>query len=121
MLPGDAVDGALTIANPGRTPLSYQMIHGSVATDDELARALVLDIRTVGSSCDDFNGSSLYHGPLAAASLGHSPAEPRRLPGASAEILCFRASLPIGTGNQVQGAATTVSFRFDSVWATEAP
>jgi hypothetical protein len=121
MAPGDTVSGALTLANPARAALSYRMVNGIVATTDELAAALILDIRAVGTSCDDFDGVGLYHGPLATASIGRPPADARPLAGASAEILCFRAELPIETGNAAQGAAATASFRFDVEWAAETP
>ena len=116
MIPGDEVDGALTLANPGSSSLTYRMVHGLVATEDTLAAALVLEIRTIGRSCDDFDGSVLYQGPISAATFGHPPQQPRALAAASAEILCFRAQLPLDAGNALQGAATSVSFRFDSEW-----
>src|SRR5262249_24071454 len=38
----------------------------------------------------------------------------RNLAAGSNEVLCFRLSLPIGTGNPFQGAATTTTFTFDA-------
>lgn len=121
MAPGDIVVGVVTVANPSRAALLYRMVHGTVSSDDLLAASLVLDIRTVGSSCVDFDGETLYHGAFAEATLPQQPAPPRELPGASAEILCFRALLPLQSGNELQGTATSVAFRFDAEWATEAP
>ena len=80
-----------------------------------LAAELLFTVRTVGSSCADFDGTSLFEGPLDEASFGMDGSG-RPLPAATAEILCFRAALPLDAANAVQGAATTVtlSFRADS-------
>jgi hypothetical protein len=112
MLPGDAVTSAITIANSGRQPMTYAMSLGlASASGAALAGALVLTIKTVGSSCADFDGTTLFDGPLDQAAFG-SQANGRSLPAATAEILCFRAALPCDTGNALQGAATTVTLTF---------
>ena len=38
----------------------------------------------------------------------------RVIAAASSETLCFRLTLPIGTGNAYQGATTTTTFTFDA-------
>jgi hypothetical protein len=115
MLPGDTVATAVTVSNSGRQPMNYAMSRGLVAADGAaLSKALVLTIKTIGSSCADFDGTTLFEGPLNDAAFGGEGGG-RQLPGATAEILCFRAALPLHAGNQLQGAATTVTLSFGSV------
>jgi hypothetical protein len=112
MAPGDVATGVFTVTNSSRTPFKYAMHHGAVSADSSaLATALRLTIKTVGSSCDDFDGSVLYAGPLDGAAFGDGPAA-RDLAAATAEILCFRAELPVDTGNGLQGTAATVHLSF---------
>ena len=63
-------------------------------------------------------GRKLYTGSLANAVVG-DPAvgdqgSDRSLAGAASEVICFRATLPIATGNTFQGAATTATFTFSA-------
>jgi hypothetical protein len=112
MVPGDAVTAAITMTNSGSRPMTYSMSSALASAGGEaLSAALVLTVKTVGSSCADFDGTTLFDGPLAAAGFG-SQDNGRPLPGATAEILCFRASLPQATGNALQGKATAVTFTF---------
>ena len=112
MLPGDAVTAAVTVANSGRQPMTYGMSHGPMSADGaRLSAALVLTIRTVGSSCADHDGVILFEGPLDQAAFG-AGGDARPLPPATAEILCFRIALPVGADNELQRAATTVSLSF---------
>ena len=112
MVPGDEVIAAVTVVNSGRQPLAYVMDRGVVSEGGTaLAAALVLTIKTIGSSCTDFDGATLFEGPLDHALLDGDGAG-RSLPAATAEILCFRAALPSDADNSLQGAATTVTFSF---------
>ena len=120
MVPGDTVTAAITISNSGPTPMTYGMRRvGMTAGGAMLAADLLFTVRTVGSSCADFDGTSLFEGPLDAAAFGIDGGG-RLLPAATAEILCFRAALPLDADNSLQGAATTVtlSFAADSPAAT---
>ena len=112
MAPGDVVGAAITITNSGREAMAYGMSADDISTGSKaLATALILTVRTVGSSCADFDGSVLFEGPLGAAAFGND-GDSRPLEGATAEILCFRASLPVDTGDALQGAATSVTLMF---------
>ena len=103
MAPGDAVTATVTVANPSRDPMSYTMSTGPIsAAGAALSAALVLTIKMVGSSCDDNDGTTLYSGPLDQAAFG-SPRDGLPLAAATAEILCFRAVLPISAGNEPPG------------------
>jgi hypothetical protein len=112
MVPGDAITAAVTVANSGREPMTYVMRRGLIsAGGTQLASALVLTIKTVGSSCADFDGTTLFDGPLDEAAFG-SEGTGHPLPAATAEILCFRVALPADTPDALQGAATTVALSF---------
>ena len=112
MAPGDVVSAAITITNSGREAMAYGMRAGDISTGSKaLATALILTVRTVGSSCADFDGTILYEGPLGAATFGQD-GDSRPLAGATADILCFRALLPVDTGDALQGAATSVTLMF---------
>jgi hypothetical protein len=112
MAPGDTVAAAITISNSSREPMTYGMRLGLVSVGGAaLAAALMLTIRTAGTSCADFDGEILFDGPLDKATIA-SVGSGRRLAAATAEILCFRASLGAGTGNALQNATTTVVLTF---------
>lgn len=112
MAPGDVVSTAITITNSGREAMAYGMSAGDISTGSKaLATALILTVRTVGSSCADFDGTVLFEGPLGAAAFGND-GDSRPLAGATAEILCFRASLPVDIGDALQGAAMSVTLMF---------
>lgn len=115
MAPGDVVSAAITITNSGREAMVYGMSPGIIsAGSTALATALVLTVRTIGLSCADFDGTVLFEGPLVAAAFGND-GDSRPLPGATADILCFRASLPVDTGDGLQAAAMSVTLMFDAV------
>jgi spore coat-associated protein N len=119
MMPGDSVTGTLTVSNAGSAQLRYAMTTVTTNPDGKgLNAAIALEIRTQGTSCAAFDGVSLYSGTLAAAAMGSvaagNQAGDRTLNGGTGEVLCFRASLPIGTGNGYQAATTTATFTFDA-------
>jgi hypothetical protein len=112
MAPGDVASAVFTVTNSSRTSFTYAMNHGTVSANGAtLGAALRLTIRAVGSSCADFDGSVLYTGPFDEAAFGDDSAG-REVAAASADILCFRAELPIDAGNDLQGAASTVRLAF---------
>lgn len=116
MLPGDAVTAAVTVANSGRQPITYTMSRGQVSTSgDALSAALILTVKAIGSSCADFDGTTLFNGPLDQAAFGKEGGG-RSLPAATAEILCLRAVLPLDADNGLQGAAATVTLSFGATW-----
>ena len=122
MMPGDTSNGTLTVQNNGTGSLRYAMTTAATNADGKgLRDQLSLVIRTKDTNtagCGNFNGTQLYSGALSAALIG-DPAtgdqgSDRTLTGASSEVICFRATLPIGTGNAFQGAATTATFTFSA-------
>jgi hypothetical protein len=119
LMPGDTVNGTLVMSNPGTAQLRYAMTASATNADGlGLATQLSLAIRTQGTSCAAFDGTLLYSGAIGSAAFGSSTAGAqagdRTLSGATSETLCFRASLPIATGNGYQNASTTATFTFDA-------
>jgi Camelysin metallo-endopeptidase len=116
MMPGDASTQALTIANAGTGQLRYSLT--TVATN-ALGAALTLTVKTLGTSCAAFDGTSVLAATgLNGAAIGNpaqgADAGDRTLAALSNEVLCFRVSLPLATGNALQGITSTVTFTFDA-------
>lgn len=119
MMPGDSVDGDLTVQNAGASQLRYAMTSASTNADTKNLRdAITLEIRTEGTSCATFDGTVLYSSTLGAAAFGDvatgNQAADRTLNGGVSEVLCLRASLPSGTASSYQSAATTATFTFEA-------
>jgi hypothetical protein len=127
MRPGDSVTNSMVVTNAGNDQLRYAISSSATNTDGkDLKDQLVLTIKTVdvttpGTPCDNFDGTQLYTGDLdstAGKLVGDntqgSQAGDRTLNASANETLCFRASLPLTTGNTYQNATTTATFTFDS-------
>jgi hypothetical protein len=119
LMPGDSVNGELTIANAGTGDLRYAMTSSSTDADGKhLATQMSLVVKTLGTDCATFDGTTLYTGSLSSAAIGDPTAGAdtgdRALSAGTNEHLCFRASLPLATGNTAQGAATTTTFTFSA-------
>jgi hypothetical protein len=120
MMPGDTANGTLTVQNNGTGTLRYAMTTAATDADGKgLRDQLTLVVKTKDTNtagCGNFNGTQLYTGTLAAALFGDpatgGQAGDRTLAGAASEVICFRATLPLSTGNAFQGAATTATFTF---------
>ena len=116
MMPGDANTQALTIANAGTGALRYSLT--TVATNT-LGDTLTLTAKTVGTSCATFDGTTVLAATiLDGAAIGNptqgADSGDRTLAAAASEILCFRVSLPLATGNALQGISSAVTFTFDA-------
>ncbi len=127
LMPGDTVTDDVVVQNVGTAQLRYAMSTSSTNADAKALRdALTLTIKTIdvttpGTPCDNFDGAStLYSGVLGAstAKFGNPAAGAdsgdRTLNASASETLCFRVTLPSGTGNAYQGATTTTTFTFDA-------
>jgi spore coat-associated protein N len=123
MMPGDTVNGTLTVNNAGTAQLRYSLSSSSTNADGKALRdgiTLTIKLRDVAAdACVDFDGTSVYTGTLAAAAFGQAtPPGPqagdRTLAGAASEKLCLRATLPITAANSYQGGTTTTTFTFDA-------
>jgi hypothetical protein len=120
LMPGDSVGGSAVVTNAGTAQLRYAITGASTDADGlHLNTVLAITIKELGTSCAAFDGTTLFSGyvPTAGANLVGDPATggqggDRTLNSGANETLCFRADLPIGTGNAFQGAATTMTFNF---------
>ena len=120
MVPGNQVEGMLTIQNGGTGDLRYAMtVH---ATDDDakhLRDVLQLDVE-LRAGCGGTVIEVLYSGPVGAAAFGDpqpgGDTGDRVLDSGLSEVLCVRATLPTGTDTLYEGAATTATLTF---WAEQ--
>ncbi len=125
MAPGDKVTNPITVSNPGS--LQYRYAVTSTTTENVLATALTLAIKSGVTACT--NGGFGTDGAVvrAAAALGNTTAinvigDPaqgaqtgdRTLAAAGSEILCFQAELPLSTGNTSQNISTTATLSFQA-------
>jgi hypothetical protein len=118
MMPGDASTQALTISNDGSGDLRYAM---SVAATNVLGTALQLTVKAedAGGGCAAFTGASVLAATtLNGAGFGNAAqgidVGDRNLTAGTNEVLCFRVSLPLSTGDAMQGASSTATFTFDA-------
>jgi predicted ribosomally synthesized peptide with SipW-like signal peptide len=127
LMPGDSVTDDVVVENDGTAQLRYSMSTASTNVDLKgLRDVLTLTIREIDATlpatpCDNFDGTLV----LAATVLGTNTAKfgdvtagsqagDRTLNAAANETLCFRVSLPGGTGNAYQSATTITTFTFDA-------
>ncbi len=117
MMPGDVSTQKLVVTNAGTGDLRYAI---SVAATNALGSALQLAIRVDdGSNCATFTGTSvLATTTLNGAAVGNpaqgANAGDRNLVAGASESLCFRVSLPLTSGNSLQGATSVATFTFDA-------
>jgi spore coat-associated protein N len=116
MMPGDASTATMTIANAGTAQLRYAM---STTATTALGAALQLTVKTQGTSCAAFDGTTVLAATsLSGAAIGSNTqgaqAGDRTLAAAANEVLCFRVSLPLTSGNTLQGLTSAVTFTFDA-------
>jgi hypothetical protein len=118
MMPGDTATQALTVTNAGTGDLRYAM--STVATNP-LGGQLQLTVKTEdgGGGCAAFTGTSVLaittlNGAAIGSSAQGANAGDRNLAAGASEVLCFRVSLPLSTGNTFQGVSSAVTFTFDA-------
>jgi hypothetical protein len=118
MMPGDVSTQALTVTNGGTGDLRYSM--ATVATN-ALGTQLQLTIKTQdgGGGCAAFTGTSVLAATaLNGAGFGSNAqganAGDRNLAAGASEVLCFRVSLALSTGNAFQGVSSAATFTFDA-------
>lgn len=116
MVPGDTDTQLLTIANAGTAELRYAM---SVLATNPLGDTLTLTVKTLGTGCAAFDGTTILPATtldgvaIGSAAQGDQPGD-RTLAAATSEDLCFQVGLPLATGNALQGASSDVTFTFDA-------
>lgn len=127
MMPGDSVTDDVVVENDGTAELRYAMTTATTNADGiGLRDVLTLTVRTIDATtpatpCDNFDGTTVLAAtPLGAAAAGFgdptagADTGDRTLSAAASETLCFRVSLPAGTGSAYQGASATTTFSFDA-------
>ena len=129
MMPGDSVPAAVagqavTVSNSGTGALRYAISGASTDADGKhLNTQLLVTVRqpdgNAGSSCTLMTGNQLFSTviPTGGVNMVGDPiqgnqAGDRTLAAGTNETLCFKASLPIGTGNAFQAATSTYTFTF---------
>ena len=127
LMPGDSVTDDVVVENDGTAQLRYAMWTTSTNVDLKgLRDVLTLEVKGIDATlpatpCDNFDGAPI----LAATVLGTNTAKfgdvtagsqagDRTLNAGASETLCFRVTLPGGTGNPYQSATTTTTFTFDA-------
>ena len=131
MAPGDEVVSPITVSNDGSLQLRYAVT--STTTENTLAAQLDMTIKSGVTTCTtggfDTDGTVLY-GPddlgsttpgdnvIGNPAQGDNPPGDRTLAASTSEVLCFKVSLPIATGNTFQNATTTATFDFQSEQTT---
>lgn len=138
LMPGDVIPvgipgQAVTVSNTGTGALRYSITGTSTDADGKhLNTVLLLTVRqpdgNAGASCAAFTGNILFNAvvPTAGVAMVGSSTQgfqagDRALAAGTNETLCFKASLPIGTGNAFQGAASTYTFTFDAEQTSNNP
>ncbi len=113
MIPGDSIEGTVTVRNDGTGDLRYAM--ASSATDPDgknLGDVLQLDIER-RTGCGGPLLEAVASGPASSVTFGDpaagSQTGDRSLASGVDEVLCIRATLPTGTDGSVENAATTVT------------
>jgi predicted ribosomally synthesized peptide with SipW-like signal peptide len=127
MMPGDTLTDDVVVENDGTGQLRYAMTTATTNPDAKGLRDVLsltvktIDVTTPGAPCDNFDGTSVLAATVlgaAGASFGNpasgSQAGDRVLAAGANETLCFRVSLPAGTGNAYQSAAAVTTFTFDA-------
>jgi spore coat-associated protein N len=119
MMPGDNASDSLTITNAGTADLRYAM--STVATN-ALGDQLTLAVRQedAGGGCAAFTGTVVVAAGTALDGAGFgsavqgAQAGDRVLVGGASEVLCFRVSLPLNSGNAFQGVSSAATFTFNA-------
>ena len=127
MMPGDSVTDDVVVQNDGTAQARYSMSTSSTNADTKNLRGVLtltvktVDVTTPGVPCDNFDGTTILAATIMGANTAKfgdatpgSQAGDRTVNAASNETLCFRVTLPSGTGNAYQAASTTTTFTFDA-------
>ncbi len=115
LAPGDMFVGKWTVTNENAFGVRYAVTAETDNADGKnLAAHLQVEIKTLGGSCERFDGELIYRGALADARFGDpafgAQAGDRVLEARESETLCVRVGLPLSTPNALQGATTTTAF-----------
>ncbi len=132
MMPNDSVTDDVVVENDGTSQLRYAVSASTTNPDTkDLRSQLTLTVKGVdvdGVTCGSFDGTSILVATVLGATttiLGSptqgAQAGDRNLSAAANETLCFRVTLPSGTGNAYQGATAVTTFTFDAEQTSSNP
>jgi predicted ribosomally synthesized peptide with SipW-like signal peptide len=109
MMPGDDFTRFVTVTNSGTSQLRYDITSVTGTGSAALRSALDVEIGVMNSTaCTTWDGTS----PAATGDLDSIAYLDQTL-NASANVgLCFRAELPLASGNSLQGLTAGTTFRF---------
>ena len=111
LMPGDAFNAPVAVANTGTSELRWTLA-GSATGTGSLETQIVLAVGEVSAAaCPAWNGVSTP-APLSTGELGSATLTDQVLSAGSTSDLCFRASLPLATGNAYQGMTASATFTF---------
>ena len=129
-VPGDSVTGSVDVENDGTNPLRYSLNTTTTsvagANGGVLNTALLVEVKTVDATtplvkCDNFDGTALQASEvLGASNVMFGSVSPtvgtgdRTVVAAATDVLCIRVSLPIATGDTMQGATAVATFTFNA-------
>ena len=126
LMPGDSITDDVVVENDGTAQLRYAMTTASTPDASGLRDVLTLTVKTVDAT-DPLHAvrrirrhvGRQRRGPRCRRGGLREPGAGRPCRGSDArrganETLCFRVTLPAGTGNAYQGATTTTTFTFDA-------
>jgi hypothetical protein len=123
LAPGETVRSREFVVNSERMSVRYSLT--SASTDDDrkgLRDVLRVTIKTAdlgsasAATCQNFDGPTLYDGPLGAGTAGlgdvRMGAQPgdRLLGAGQSETLCVEIGMPLDAGNEFQGAITSTTW-----------
>jgi spore coat-associated protein N len=119
MMPGSVAADSLTISNLGNATLRYAM---TTAATNALGGQLTVAVRAedAGGGCAAFTGAvvvaagTTLNGAGFGSSIQGPDAGDRVLAGGASEVLCFRVTLPMLTGNAFQGVSSVATFTFNA-------
>lgn len=118
MKPGDVLYAPLTVANTGTLGFTYTMTSSSTNADGKALRdTLTLGAKLVANAgaCDATGYTASGTTVITEAAIsGAAIASARGLAASSSEVLCFKASLPSGAGDSLQGSTTTTTMTFSA-------
>ena len=130
LMPGDTVNGTLTVTNGGTGDLRYAISALSTTTGG-LNTQILITIKTAdtagGNTCNLWSGTTIFGGAggVTITNVAMAPIVGDPAPGAQAndrtltvatghETLCFRAVLPLATANVYQNTTASYTFQFDA-------
>ena len=111
LMPGDSFNAPVAVTNTGTSQLRWTLA-GTATGTGGLETQIVLAVGAVSPAlCPAWNGVATP-APLSTGALGSAALSAQVLNAGATSDLCFRASLPLATGNAFQGTTASASFTF---------